>query len=92
MPKQASKADAVVRHMRARGYAPEECIAVGDSREDLGVAAVVGRFFLVANAVEKDPGRDARRPGQRGGHRGAQRRGLLRGRDQVVGGTSALID
>jgi hydroxymethylpyrimidine pyrophosphatase-like HAD family hydrolase len=41
--------------MRARGYAPEECIAVGDSREDLGVAEVVGRFFLVANAVEKDP-------------------------------------
>ncbi len=55
MPKQASKADAVVRHMRARGYTPEECIGVGDSREDLGVAAVVGRFFLVANAVEKDP-------------------------------------
>jgi phosphoglycolate phosphatase len=55
MPREASKADAVVRHMRARGYAPEECIAVGDSREDLGVAPVVGRFFLVANAVEKDP-------------------------------------
>ena len=36
--------------MRARGYAPEECIAVGDSVEDLGVAEVVGRFFLVANA------------------------------------------
>ena len=36
--------------MRARGYAPEECIAVGDSGEDLGVAEVVGRFFLVANA------------------------------------------
>ncbi len=55
IPRQASKADAVARHMRARGYAPEECIAVGDSREDVGVAAVVGRFFLVANAVEKDP-------------------------------------
>ena len=38
MPKHASKADAVVRHMRARGYTPEDCIAVGDSREDLGVA------------------------------------------------------
>ena len=36
--------------MRARGYAPEECIAVGDSVEDIAVAAVVGRFFLVANA------------------------------------------
>jgi hydroxymethylpyrimidine pyrophosphatase-like HAD family hydrolase len=55
IPRQASKADAVARHMRARGYSPEECIAVGDSREDVGVAAVVGRFVLVANAVEKDP-------------------------------------
>jgi hydroxymethylpyrimidine pyrophosphatase-like HAD family hydrolase len=55
IPRAASKANAVAVHMRARGYAPEECIAVGDSREDLGVAAVVGRFFLVANALEKDP-------------------------------------
>jgi hydroxymethylpyrimidine pyrophosphatase-like HAD family hydrolase len=55
MPRSASKANAVEAHMRARAYAPDECIAVGDSREDLGVAAVVGRFFLVANAVEKDP-------------------------------------
>ena len=55
IPKVASKANAVAAHMRARGYAAEECIAVGDSREDLGVAAVVGRFFLVANALEKDP-------------------------------------
>jgi hydroxymethylpyrimidine pyrophosphatase-like HAD family hydrolase len=55
MPRAASKAAAVAAHMRARGYAPEECVAVGDSREDIGVADVVGRFFLVANAVEKDP-------------------------------------
>jgi hydroxymethylpyrimidine pyrophosphatase-like HAD family hydrolase len=55
MPGIASKAAAVAAHMRARSYEPAECIAVGDSREDLGVAAVVGRFFLVANAVEKDP-------------------------------------
>jgi hydroxymethylpyrimidine pyrophosphatase-like HAD family hydrolase len=41
--------------MQARGYAPEECIGVGDSREDLDVARVVGRFFLVANAAERDP-------------------------------------
>jgi phosphoserine phosphatase len=41
--------------MRARGYSPDECIGVGDSREDLGVAEAVGRFFLVRNAVEKDP-------------------------------------
>ncbi|HEX8052830.1 MAG TPA: HAD hydrolase family protein [Thermoleophilaceae bacterium] len=55
IPRTASKASAVATHMRARGYAREECIAVGDSREDVGVAEVVGRFFLVANAVEKDP-------------------------------------
>ena len=55
IPREGSKVRAVERHMRARGYLPEDCIAVGDSREDLGVAAVVGRFFLVANAVEKDP-------------------------------------
>jgi len=55
IPREASKAGAVAAHMRARGYAPEECIAVGDSREDIEVAGEVGRFFLVANAVEKDP-------------------------------------
>ena len=60
MPRTASKANAVAAHMQARGYTREECIAVGDSREDLGVAGAVGRFFLVANAVEKDPSvRDA---------------------------------
>ena len=55
IPKVASKAAAVARHMRARGYAPGECNAVGDSREDLGVAEHVGRFFLVANALDRDP-------------------------------------
>jgi hydroxymethylpyrimidine pyrophosphatase-like HAD family hydrolase len=55
IPRGCSKADAVARHMQARGYAPQEVIAVGDSREDLGVADVAGRFFLVANGVEKDP-------------------------------------
>ena len=56
IPRTASKARAVAAHMRARGYAPEEAIGVGDSREDLDVAGVVGRFFLVANALAKEPG------------------------------------
>jgi hydroxymethylpyrimidine pyrophosphatase-like HAD family hydrolase len=56
VPAQASKAGAVARHMQARGYTVEECIGVGDSREDLDVAACVGRFYLVANALDKDPG------------------------------------
>jgi phosphoglycolate phosphatase len=55
IPRVASKGAAVGAHMRARGYAPEEVIAVGDSREDLNVAEVVGRFFLVRNAVDRDP-------------------------------------
>lgn len=56
MPEAASKAAAVAFHMRARGYAPEECIAIGDSVEDLSVAPVVGRFFVPANGPERDPG------------------------------------
>jgi hydroxymethylpyrimidine pyrophosphatase-like HAD family hydrolase len=54
IPAVSSKAAAVVAHMRARGYERDECIGVGDSREDLDVAEVVGRFFLVANADVAD--------------------------------------
>lgn len=52
LPADASKPRAVAAHMQARGYAPEECIAIGDSREDSEVAAVVSRFFLVGNAED----------------------------------------
>jgi hydroxymethylpyrimidine pyrophosphatase-like HAD family hydrolase len=55
VPAGASKAGAVARHRRARGHAREACIAVGDSREDLACAAQVGTFWLVANALERDP-------------------------------------
>lgn len=55
LPKPASKATAVARHMAIRGLAREQCIAVGDSREDLAVAPLVGRFFLVRNALDEDP-------------------------------------
>jgi phosphoglycolate phosphatase len=51
-----SKVAAVAAHARARGLAPEECVAVGDSREDLEVAQAVGALWLVANALEHDPG------------------------------------
>jgi phosphoglycolate phosphatase len=54
IPAVSSKAAAVTAHMRARGYERDECIGVGDSREDLDVAEVVGRFFLVANADVAD--------------------------------------
>ncbi|MBV9713877.1 MAG: hypothetical protein JOZ64_00740 [Solirubrobacterales bacterium] len=55
IPAVASKARAVARHMQARGYGAQECIAVGDSREDLETASVVGTFWLVGNALERDP-------------------------------------
>ncbi len=54
IPAVSSKTAAVAAHMRARGYERDECIGVGDSREDLDVAEVVGRFFLVANADVAD--------------------------------------
>lgn len=56
MPTAASKANAVDFHLRARGYAPDEVIGIGDSVEDLAVADVVPRFFVVANGPAKDPG------------------------------------
>jgi hypothetical protein len=55
VPAAASKARAVARHMRARRYSISDCIAVGDSREDMDAASVVDQFWLVANALERDP-------------------------------------
>jgi hydroxymethylpyrimidine pyrophosphatase-like HAD family hydrolase len=55
LPAGASKAAAVAFHRRARGYAREETFAVGDSREDVASAAHVQTFWLVANALERDP-------------------------------------
>jgi hydroxymethylpyrimidine pyrophosphatase-like HAD family hydrolase len=55
LPAGASKVGGVAWHRRARGYAREETFAVGDSREDLACAAQVGTFWLVANAVARDP-------------------------------------
>ena len=54
VPAVASKGNAVGAHMRARGYLPEECIAAGDSIEDLTSAEYVSRFFCMANGFEKD--------------------------------------
>jgi hydroxymethylpyrimidine pyrophosphatase-like HAD family hydrolase len=55
IPAGGSKAAAVARHMRARGFRREDTFAVGDSREDLAVAGVVGTFWLVANGLARDP-------------------------------------
>jgi len=55
IPAGASKAAAVSRHMRARGLSREAAFAIGDSREDLAVAEHVSSFWVVANALERDP-------------------------------------
>lgn len=55
IPSASSKARGVARHMQIRGYAADEVIAAGDSAEDVEVAAVVGRFFLMRNAIERNP-------------------------------------
>lgn len=55
VPAGASKAAAVAFHRRARGYEQAHTFAVGDSREDLACANEVDTFWLVANALERDP-------------------------------------
>jgi phosphoglycolate phosphatase len=55
VPLGASKAAAVALHRSARGYERAGTFAVGDSREDLACAAEVDAFWLVANALERDP-------------------------------------
>ena len=55
IPAAAGKGNAVATHMRRRELAPEEVIAIGDSRGDLEIADAVGRFYLVSNALDKDP-------------------------------------
>jgi hydroxymethylpyrimidine pyrophosphatase-like HAD family hydrolase len=54
LPADISKPSGVAAHARARGLRPEDCVAVGDSGEDLAVAAVVGAVWLVANAFDHD--------------------------------------
>jgi hypothetical protein len=66
VPAGASKGRAVARHMQARGYAPQDCIACGDSREDLTAAGVVGTFWLMANALVRDPGLEPELRGRNG--------------------------
>jgi hydroxymethylpyrimidine pyrophosphatase-like HAD family hydrolase len=55
VPESASKANGVAFHLRARALERSDAFAVGDSREDLSCAPHVGAFWLVANAVERDP-------------------------------------
>src|SRR5262249_6636832 len=55
VPASASQARDVASHRRVRGYGRDHTFAVGDSREDLDCAAHVSTFWLVANALQRDP-------------------------------------
>ncbi|HTZ65501.1 MAG TPA: hypothetical protein VMB51_15460 [Solirubrobacteraceae bacterium] len=55
VPAVVSKAAAVAFFSRARGYEREETFAIGDSREDMACAEHVSSFWLVANALARDP-------------------------------------
>jgi hydroxymethylpyrimidine pyrophosphatase-like HAD family hydrolase len=54
VPGGASKAGGVAFHRSARGFSADDCIAIGDSVEDLESAASVGQFFAVANGPAGD--------------------------------------
>lgn len=49
LPRGVGKAAAVADDLAARGLAPEEAAACGDSLEDLTMARVVGTYVMVAN-------------------------------------------
>jgi hydroxymethylpyrimidine pyrophosphatase-like HAD family hydrolase len=55
LPTNASKAAAVGVHVRTHGFIPDACLAIGDSREDMAIGAVVGTFALVRNGADADP-------------------------------------
>lgn len=54
-PRGVSKGRAVELDRERRGFAREECVAVGDSFADLEFASAVGTMVLVRDAVDHDP-------------------------------------
>jgi phosphoglycolate phosphatase len=55
VPQGVSKLAAITADRAFRGLAREECAMVGDAAADLDCRVEVGRCFLVANALDKDP-------------------------------------
>lgn len=55
LPAAASKAAAVTSDVRARGLRAADCLAVGDSRQDLAMGRAVGAVAIVANGAAADP-------------------------------------
>ena len=65
LPRGVGKAPAVADDLAARGLRREQAVAIGDSVEDLTMAAQVGAFFLVANGHADAP-HAVRTPGRMG--------------------------
>jgi len=55
-PREVSKAAGVAAHMRMRGYAAGEVVALGDSPEDAAVAEAVGAFWMIGERTEAPNG------------------------------------
>lgn len=51
VPRGTSKEASVAAYLAARGFTPEEAIAVGDSAADIGMADAVGTVFCVSNGL-----------------------------------------
>lgn len=66
LPRGTGKARAVAADLAARGVPPERAVAVGDSLEDLTMAAVVGTYVQVANGHGEVSGNAFAAPGAMG--------------------------
>lgn len=54
-PKGVTKRSGVAADLAHRGLSAADCAVIGDSKADLECAHEVGRVFVVANAIDKDP-------------------------------------
>jgi len=54
MPKGVDKSSAIKLDKKLRNFKDENCIALGDSIEDLKMASAVKYFFLMRDAIERD--------------------------------------
>jgi HAD superfamily hydrolase (TIGR01484 family) len=56
IPKGVDKASAIKLDRKIRNLEKNNCIALGDSVEDIKMAKEVGAFFLMKNAIDRDGG------------------------------------
>jgi len=53
MPRGTGKGEAVALDMKAKGLAPEQCLAIGDAMGDIDMGAATGSFVLVDNHKDR---------------------------------------